>query len=327
MTPGIIPRLLNYASFQRPEPLNLLIVDDDRTSRELCQGTAAALGWRVSLSNSQQHALDLIGSGDFDVVLLGLSMPDPKPVCQIKRQRSDVCVLVLTTDSAARPALEMMRAGASDCLIKPFGVAELRVVLERLSSQIQAKLTSSQRRKLTNCNDSGEIIGHSPEMDRLFRMISKAANSPHPALIVGESGVGKELVARAIHDSGPLRAKPFISIDCGSLVATLIESELFGHAKNAFTGAAQAKQGLLAIAEQGTVFLDEIGELPLDLQPKLLRALQEKAVRPVGAIKAVPISARILAATNRDLEEATARGTFRRDLYFRLNVLNVRVPS
>lgn len=333
MTPAMISGLpsmfdaTSCASSQRPEPLNLLIVDEDPISRELCREAATALGCQVSLTDSQQHAMGLVGSENLDVVLLGLRMPDPKPVYEIKRQRSDVCILVMSVDSAAQPVLELLRAGASDYLIKPFGVAELKLVLERVATQLSAKFAGCQTRKQTNRGRFGGIIGCSPEMDRVLRMISLVANSAHPALILGESGTGKELVARAIHDSGPLRDKPFISVDCGSLVPTLIESELFGHAKNAFTGAVQAKQGLLAIAERGTVFLDEVGELPLDLQPKLLRVLQEKAVRPVGAVKTVPISARILAATNRDLEEATARGTFRRDLYFRLNVLNVRVPS
>ncbi len=163
-------------------------------------------------------------------------------------------------------------------------------------------------------------------MEKLYRIIAKAAQSSHPVLILGESGTGKEMVARSIHFSGPYRDKPFIPVDCGSLVPTLIESELFGYVKGAFTGAVQAKEGLLAIAEGGTLFLDEIGELPVDLQAKLLRAIQEKEIRPVGSTKRIAINVRILAATNRDLEQAVAQATFRRDLYFRLNVLSLRIP-
>jgi two-component system response regulator HydG len=170
------------------------------------------------------------------------------------------------------------------------------------------------------------MVGQAPEMDRLYRIIAKAAFSTHPVLILGESGTGKELVARSIHYSGPFRDKPFIPVDCGSLVPSLIESELFGYVKGAFTGAVRAKDGLMAAAEGGTIFLDEVGELPIDLQSKLLRALQEKEIRPVGGTKAIPINVRILAATNRDLEEGVQQGTFRRDLYFRLNVLTLRVP-
>jgi len=163
-------------------------------------------------------------------------------------------------------------------------------------------------------------------MEKLYRIIAKAANSSHPVLILGESGTGKEMVARSIHYSGPFRDKPFIPVDCGSLVPTLIESELFGYVKGAFTGANQAKDGLLAIAEGGTVFLDEVAELPVDLQAKLLRAIQEKEIRPVGSTRRIPINVRILAATNRDLEQAVMEGAFRRDLYFRLNVLSLRIP-
>jgi len=158
-------------------------------------------------------------------------------------------------------------------------------------------------------------------------MIAKAAQSTHPVLILGESGTGKELVAKSIHYTGPYRDKPFIPVDCGSLLPTRIESELFGHVKGAFTGASHnSKDGLLAIAEGGTVFLDEIGDLPIDLQAKLLRAIEEKEIRPVGSVRRVPINVRILAATNRDLERAVAEGTFRRDLFFRLNVLALRIP-
>jgi two-component system response regulator HydG len=163
-------------------------------------------------------------------------------------------------------------------------------------------------------------------MERLYRIIAKAAHSNHPVLILGESGTGKEMVARSIHFSGPFRDQPFIPVDCGSLVPTLIESELFGYVKGAFTGAAQSRDGLLAIAEGGTVFLDEVGELPVDLQAKLLRAIQEHEIRPVGSTRRISINVRILAATNRDLELAVAQGTFRRDLYFRLNVLSLRIP-
>jgi len=182
------------------------------------------------------------------------------------------------------------------------------------------------RERLRTRNGMGTLIGISPEMEYVYGIMSKVAHSVHAVLILGESGTGKELVARAIHDMGPSSAKPFIPVDCGSLVATLIESELFGHVKGAFTGATCAKEGLLAAAHGGTVFLDEIGELPLDLQAKLLRALQEKEVRPVGANKATPFCARILAATNCDLDAMMVQGRFRKDLYFRLNVVSIMIP-
>jgi two-component system response regulator HydG len=163
-------------------------------------------------------------------------------------------------------------------------------------------------------------------MEMLYRLIAKVARSTHPVLILGESGTGKEVVAKAIHYAGPFGDKPFVPVDCGSLVPTLVESELFGYAKGAFTGASQSKVGLLAMADGGTIFLDEVGELPLELQAKLLRTLQERELRPIGSTKRIPMNARILAATNRDLERAVEKGLFREDLYFRLNVLSLRIP-
>src|SRR5712691_7265211 len=206
-------------------------------------------------------------------------------------------------------------------------MVELRLLLERVSAHMKLKTENRMlREKIKSKQGFGSIVGRASEMEKLYRIIAKAAHSAHPVLILGESGTGKEMVARAIHHSGPFRDKPFIPVDCGSLVPTLIESELFGYVKGAFTGAVQSKEGLLAIAEGGAVFLDEVGELPVDLQAKMLRALQEKEIRPVGSTKQIPINVRILAATNRDLEHAVAEGSFRRDLYFRLNVLSLRIP-
>ena len=187
------------------------------------------------------------------------------------------------------------------------------------------------RERLRNAKGSGQLIGRSPAMEKLYRILSKVAHTRHPVLIAGESGTGKELVARSIHFNGPLAHRPFVPVDCGSLAPDLIEGELFGYVKGAYTGtsrpaATHSREGLLTMAEGGTVFLDEIGELPLDLQAKLLRALQEKAVLPVGGSQAVPISARVLAATNRDLTVMVDSGRFRKDLYFRLNVVNLRIP-
>ena len=220
-----------------------------------------------------------------------------------------------------------MRTGANDLLTKPFASDELATALERAAERRTLDLASRRlRERLRTQQGMGSIIGCSPEMEKLYRILSKVAQSGHPALILGESGTGKELVARSIHANGPNASKPFIPVDCGSLVPTLIESELFGHTKGAFTGANRAKDGLLASAGSGTVFLDEIGELPLDLQARLLRALQEKEVRPVGATHSIPIHARVLAATNRDLAMLVEQGRFRKDLFYRLNVVNLRIP-
>src|SRR6266851_68994 len=238
-------------------------------------------------------------------------------------------VLVVDDDDAVRKACcdVAARIGAGDYLTKPFALEELTTVLERAGQRRHYDMESRQlRERLRSQKGVGGMVGQSPEMEKLYRILSKVAFSTHPVLILGESGTGKELVARSIHFNGPNAAKPFVPVDCGSLVPTLIESELFGHVKGAFTGADRAKEGLLAAAEGGTVFLDEIGELPLDLQAKLLRALQEKEVRPVGSTQARPISARVLAATNRDLAAMVEQGRFRKDLFFRLNVVNLRIP-
>jgi DNA-binding NtrC family response regulator len=239
-----------------------------------------------------------------------------------------MAVVVMSAFATVPSAVEAMRTGANDLLTKPFAADELITVLERASERRTLDLASRRlRERLRTPQGLGNIIGRSSEMEKLYRMLSKVAQSSHPALILGESGTGKELVARSIHMNGPNATKPFIPVDCGSLVPTLIESELFGYVKGAFTGANRSKDGLLASAENGTVFLDEIGELPLDLQSKLLRALQEKEVRPVGATHRISIHARVLAATNRDLGLLVEQGRFRKDLYYRLNVVNLRIPA
>ena len=333
MTAAIAPSAYAYAAPQPlgiPALLNLLVVDDERTVREACREVATALGFRATAAESAEQALRMIDGQNVDVVLLDLKLHGSGGVDviqELKARRPDMEVIVVTANGSVETAVQAMKAGAYDYVTKPFTMEQLKLLLERVSGHLRLKTENRiLREKLKSKQGFGNIIGRAPEMDRLYRIIAKAAHSIHPVLILGESGTGKEMVARAIHYSGPFRDKPFIPVDCGSLVPTLIESELFGYVKGAFTGAVQSKEGLLAIAEGGTVFLDEVAELPVDLQAKMLRALQEKEIRPVGSTKRVPINVRILAATNRDLEQAVAQGSFRRDLYFRLNVLSVRIP-
>lgn len=321
---------LNPPPLERSTLLNLLIVDDDRLVREACREAATALGYHTSTSQSADQALWLIGSQAIDVVLLDLNLPEPGRqdiLCEIKRRRPDIEVIVVSANATVDSAVQAMKNGAYEYVAKPFGLREMKLLLQRVEAHLKLKVKKRElSERIKSDKGFGGIIGRAPEMDTLYRIIGKAAQSAHPVLILGESGTGKEMVARAIHYSGPFRGRPFIPVDCGSLVPTLIESELFGYVKGAFTGATQSKPGLLAIAEGGTVFLDEVGELAVDLQAKLLRALQEKEIRPVGSTKEVPINVRILAATNRDLEQAVGQGEFRRDLYFRLNVLSLRIP-
>ena len=324
------------AAFNSPPPLaqanflNLLIVDDDRAIREAATDVGHSLGFSTYVADSGDHALHLLDSANIDAVLLDLRFSNGnglEALKKIKRQRPDAAVIVATAFATVQSAVQAMKLGAYDYVAKPFSLQELRFLLAQVADHLRVKTEKRLLREAIRSHIGfGNIIGRSPEMEKLYRIIAKTGQSTHPVLILGESGTGKEMVAKAIHMAGPLRNKPFIPVDCGSLVPTLIESELFGHVRGAFTGATGPKDGLLAIADGGTVFLDEIGELPIDLQAKLLRAIQEKEIRPVGGTKQIPINVRILGATNRDLEQAVTEGTFRRDLYFRLNVLTLRIP-
>jgi DNA-binding NtrC family response regulator len=310
--------------------LNLLIVEDEKAIRECCKEVARSLNFNVQTAEARDEAYRAMDAATPDAVLLDLRLPNCSGLDllrDIKRRSPETVVIVMTGYATVQSAVQAMKLGAYDYITKPFDFDELRLELERVAAHL--KLTAENRvlrEQLKSRQGFGQLVGHSPEMEKLYRIISKAAHSTHPVLILGESGTGKELVARSIHYAGPYKDKPFIPVDCGSLVPTLIESELFGYVRGAFTGAVRPKEGLLAAAEGGTIFLDEVGELPIDLQSKLLRAIQEKEIRPVGGTRAIPINVRILAATNRDLDSAVSQGTFRRDLYFRLNVLTLRIP-
>jgi two-component system response regulator HydG len=310
--------------------LNLLIIDDERSMRDSCGEVAHSLGFSSRVADTPENAYQVLETSSTDIVLLDLRLPGSsglEVLREIKLRRPETLVIVMTGFATVQSAVQAMKLGAYDYVTKPFNFEELRLLLERAAAHL--KLTAENRllrEQVKSKHGFGSLVGHAPEMEKLYRIIAKAAHSSHPVLILGESGTGKELVARSIHYSGPFRDRPFIPVDCGSLVPTLIESELFGYVRGAFTGAVRAKDGLLTTAEGGTIFLDEVGELPVDLQAKLLRAIQEKEVRPVGGTRAIPINVRILAATNRDLDAAMQQGTFRRDLYFRLNVLTLRIP-
>ncbi len=310
--------------------LHLLVVDDDNALRRACCEIARSMGFTVHHADSVPAARMVLQQQPIDLLLLDMKLPGGgglELLGEVKTLYPEIAVLVMTAYATVSSAVEAMKIGASDYLTKPFAVEDLTAMLERVAERREVDRESRMlRERLRSQTGEGHIIGNSPEMEKLYRIMSKVTHSTHPVLILGESGTGKEMVARTIHANGPSAAQPFVPVDCGSLAPTLIESELFGYVKGAFTGANRTKDGLLAAAEGGTVFLDEIGELPLDLQAKLLRALQEKEVRPVGATHAVPISARVLAATNRDLQAMVEQGRFRKDLYFRLNVVNLKIP-
>jgi DNA-binding NtrC family response regulator len=316
---------------ERLATLHVLVVDPDPAVRSACADIATGLGYAVDATGDLGQARSLLRGRAADIVLMNLPRGGDhvlELISEVKALHPDTSVVAMTVSGSVSTAVEAMRCGASDYLCKPFAMDELSTVLERAAaSRLTDSGTRRIRERLRLSEGLGAMIGRSPEMEKLYRILSKVAQSAHPVLILGESGTGKELVARTIHAYGPNASRPFLPVDCGSLVPTLMESELFGYVKGAFTGANRSKDGLLVAAEGGTVFLDEIGELSLDLQAKLLRALQEREVRPVGATHRIPIRARILAATNRDLAAMVEKGAFRKDLYYRLNVVNLRLPA
>ena len=310
--------------------LHLLVVDADAAVRSACVEIAASLGYAVESAGELAQAANLLRGRAADILLVNLPVGSSQGldmISEVKLLHPDIWVIAMAASGSVNTAVEAMRCGASDYLMKPFVVDELSTVLDRATERHATDTATRRLREQFRLSQGlGSMIGRSAEMEKLYRILSKVAQSTHPVLVLGESGTGKELVARIIHVYGPNAQKPFLPVDCSSLVPTLFESELFGYVKGAFTGAHRAKDGLLVSAESGTVFLDEIGELSLDLQVKLLRALQEKEVRPVGATHRVPVKARIVAATNRDLAAMVENGTFRKDLFYRLNVVNLRLP-
>ncbi|WP_263418967.1 sigma-54-dependent transcriptional regulator [Terriglobus albidus] len=314
-----------------PNGMNLLVVDDDSAVRHACCEIGKSAGFQIFAAGTIAESEAILNEQTIDIVLLDLRVPGGSSLDLLERARSahpELVVILMTAFATVASAVEAMRNGASDYLTKPFALEELMQVLDRARRRRTFELEARRLREGTGESRSlsSLLIGNTPAMQQLSRMITKVAQSSHPVLILGETGTGKELVARAVHEGGALADRPFLAVDCGALVQSLIESELFGYVKGAFTGADKAKDGLLVAAGDGTVFLDEIGDLPLDMQTRLLRALQEKEVRPIGASEPVAVHARILAATNRDLASMVEQGSFRKDLYFRLNVVNLRVP-
>jgi len=333
---GAVSHVATGSSVEEDLPaLHLLVVDEDDTVRNACGEIARKMGFEVVLARDVDGARAILKHHKVDLLLLDLKLAGMSGLAlleEVKALNSETSVIVMTAFATVTRAVEAMRIGAGDYLTKPFALDELVLVLERAAERTHFDVESRRLRdKMRSPKGSGQMVGRSPEMEKLYRILSKVANTQHPVLIVGESGTGKELVARSIHFNGPNAGRAFVPADCGSLVPELIESELFGYVKGAYTGpgrvaATHSKEGLLTGADGGTVFLNEIGELTLDLQAKLLRALREKAVFPVGGTHSVPVSARVLAATNRNLAAMVEAGRFRKDLYFRLNVVNLRIP-
>lgn len=308
----------------------VLIIDDEM---DMCQILSTGLknrDFEVVWSTSALDGYDLLTREDFDVSVTDLNMPDLNGIdfcTRVKSSHEDMPVIVITAFGSLETAIAAIRAGAYDFITKPFEMEELALAMDRAIQHRRLREEVRRLRQVVDARQSlSDIIGESPPMQHLKSLIARMANTETSVLITGETGTGKELVARSLHRLSRRSDSPFIAVDCAAVPETLLESELFGHVKGAFTDAKSERKGLFLQAGNGTILLDEIGNMPLGLQPKLLRALQERRVRPVGGDSDTPFEARIMAATNNDLETAVDEGRFRRDLFYRINVLYIEVP-
>jgi len=308
----------------------LLVVDDDRAMREMLAALFKERGLSVEDAPSADAALARVADQDFDVVLSDVRMPGlsgVELVGQLRRLRPGTPVVLMTAFGSIDSAVEAMRTGAFDYLTKPFEPDAVVLAVERALAHRALALENEQLRRAVDRSSSlGELIGKSPAMREIFALIKRISHTRSSVLISGESGTGKEVVARAIHFHGDRSEKPFVPINCTAIPEGLLESELFGHVRGAFTGAHASKRGLFEKADGGTLFLDEVGDMGLALQGKLLRVLQDREIRPVGGTQSLHVDVRIIAATNRDLEAEIATGRFREDLFYRLNVIPIHIP-
>jgi DNA-binding NtrC family response regulator len=311
-------------------PLSLLIVDDDSEFRGLLARRFSQHGYHVEEAASGEQALELLQRREFDVALFDMMMPGMSGLAlleTLKAQRSECEVIMLTGQATVESAVAAMKAGAYDYLTKPFPLRDLELVVEKARDHRRLAKENQQLRQLLARSQSGpELIGESAAMQEVYRLIERAGPSERAILIQGESGTGKELVARALHRRSSRHDKPMVIINCAALPETLLESELFGHEKGAFTGAVSSKPGLFEVADSGTLFIDEIGEMPGSLQAKLLRVLEDGSLRRIGSIKERRVNVRLLAATNRNLSAEVAAGRFREDLFYRINVMSLELP-
>jgi len=305
----------------------ILVVDDDRDTCRFIAEVLAAPGREFELAAESGRALHLARTESFDLVIcdinLNSSLNGLDVLRAFKSVNPDGQVLLVSGFGTLETAIEAVRAGAFDYISKPFDIGEIKKTVQRVLDQAEPR---SIAQTPTVDVPPGGLIGRTPGMFAVYNQIARAADSVVPVLIVGESGTGKELVARALHRNSQRAARPFVAINCGALAETLLESELFGHTRGAFTGAVADTKGIFEQAQGGTVFLDEIGETSPALQVKLLRVLEEGEVRPVGGSRPIKVDNRVVAATNRDLERAAAEQQFRTDLYYRLSVIVIRVP-
>jgi len=317
---------------KNPEDKNrVLVVDDEPGMRDFLEIMLRKDGYEVDTASDGTEAIDRIEQKMFDLAVVDIQMPVMNGIDvlqKINEKSPETTVIMITAYASHETAIDAMKLGAYDYITKPFKIDEIKLVIKKsLEKKRLERENSRLKKELETKYGFGNIIGRSPEIVKVFELIKRVSELKVNILISGESGTGKELVARAIHYSGNRHEGPFVPVNCGAIPENLMESELFGYKKGAFTGAQRDKKGLFEEADRGTIFLDEIGDLPLHLQVKLLRALEGKEIRPLGSTEVVPIDVRVISATNRKLEEEVAAGKFREDLYYRLNVIKIQLPS
>lgn len=309
----------------------ILVVDDEESIREFLEIMLKKEGYEVTTAEDGQKAQEILLKKSFDMVISDMQMPHVTGIELLKHVKDsypDVVFMMITAFGTTETAVDAMKMGAYDYVTKPFKIDEVRL---NIHNALRSKNLETEvrvlKKELVKEYSFQNMVGNSAPMHAIFDLVKRVSQSPTNVMITGESGTGKEVVAKAIHYNGPLKDKPFVTINCGAIPENLMESEMFGHKKGSFTGAIADKVGLFEVADSGTLFLDEVGELPLSIQVKLLRAIQERIIRRVGATEDMKVEVRIIAATNRNLEDMVAKGTFRQDLYYRLNVINIRTPS
>ena len=308
----------------------ILVADDETSHRQMIEAVLVAEGYEVTQAEDGQAAISAVEDRFYDLVIMDVRMPNVdgiQALQKIKQISPDIPVIIMTAYASVGSAVDALKSSAYDYLIKPLDIDELKILVDKALRHHQLEQENVYlKERLGDRFDFSNIIGRSPSMTRLFETVALVAPSEATALIVGESGTGKELIANAIHQNSPRKDRPFIIVNCAALPETLLESELFGHEKGAFTGAIARKQGRFQLAHNSSIFLDEIAEMTPATQAKILRVLQEREFEPVGSTQTIKVATRVIAATNKNLEEEIQAGRFREDLYYRLNVVTVDVP-
>jgi len=309
----------------------ILVADDESGMREFLKIMLEKMSYQVDSANSGEDAVKKIEQGRYDLVICDLKMPRVDGLEVLRRSKEinpEAPVIMITAFGSAESAVEAMKLGAYDYITKPFKVDEMQFIIQKALEKARLVEENIQLKKeLKSKYGFHQLVGLSEPMRKIYELIRQIADARSNVLVSGESGTGKELVAKAIHYNSPRRSRAFVVVNCASIPETLLESEMFGHTRGAFTGAYQAKRGMFELADQGTIFLDEIADMPLSLQAKLLRAIEDKSFRRVGAEQEIKVDVRVVAATNRDIEKEVADGRFREDLYYRLNVIRIHLPA